>query len=363
MRRVLFVVPHLEPGGAERVVTTLLRSLSRERFELHLALVVSRGRLLQDVPGDVPVHDLAAGRVRWAPLRILALVRRLRPDVVFSTLGYLNFALLLLRGLLPSGTPVVVREAVAASSQIAGYPRERLWRAAYRWLYPRADAVVCPAQDVIEDLVQRFGVPRGRTRYIPNPVDVEQVAAEAEKGGSPYGGGAGPHLLGAGRLEAQKGFDLLIDAFARLAGRLPDAQLWILGEGPERGALEARVSERGLDGRVHLVGHVANPHRWMRHADVFALSSRWEGLPNALLEALACGTRVAAFDAPGGVAEIVRGVAGAELAPLADVGALAERIASLLERSASDPPTVLPSRYELHRVIAAYEDLLADISR
>lgn len=361
MRRVLFVVPHLEPGGAERVVTTLLKALSRERFELHLALVVSRGRLLEEIPADVEVHDLAAGRVRWAPLRILGLVRRLRPDVVFSTLGYLNFALLLLRGLLPSRTPVVVREAVAASSQISGYPRERLWRAAYRWLYPRADAVVCPALGVIEDLVEHFGVPRERTRYIPNPVDVEHAAAEAAKGDSPYRG-RGPHLLGVGRLEPQKGFDLLIEAFARLAERHPEAQLWILGEGQERGLLEARAAKRGLGDRVHLVGHVANPQRWMRHADVFVLSSRWEGLPNALLEALACGTRVAAFDAPGGVSEILRGVSGTALVPPGDAAALAECIAELLEHP-SDAPPALPSRYELRRVVAAYEELFTGISR
>lgn len=362
--RLLFVLPHLQPGGAERVSTALLRGLSRERFELHLALVSAHGDLLARVPEDVAVHDLAAGRVRRAPIPVVRLVRRLRPDVVFSTLAYLNFGLLLLRSTLPARTPLVVREAVAASQQIADYPRERVWAAGYRWLYPRADAIVCPARVVIDDLVRNFGCPQERMRYIPNPVDVDALRTAAASAPSPFSG-PGPHLLGVGRLEPQKGFDLLIDAFAALAasgGPLARAQLWIAGEGAERGALAARATQRGLADRVHLVGFLPDPYPWMRHADLFVLSSRWEGLPNVVLEVLACGTPVVAFDSPGGAREILHDVAASRLVPAGDSSALSDAIDTQLRDTGAAQPE-LPARYRAEEVLSAYEQLFAGIAR
>jgi glycosyltransferase involved in cell wall biosynthesis len=136
-----------------------------------------------------------------------------------------------------------------------------------------------------EDLVEHFGIPRTSIRHIPNPVDADEIRALSE-GPSPFAG-PGPHFLGAGRLAAQKGFDLMIEAFARLAKRLPDAQLWVLGEGEGRVALEEQAERLGLASRVHVVGHVPNPYVWMRHASAFVLSSRYEGLPNVVLEAMA----------------------------------------------------------------------------
>jgi hypothetical protein len=167
-RRVLFVLPSLEPGGAERVVLRLLADLPRERIDAHLALVTRSGALLSEVPPHVALHDLGVRRVRYAPGPLLRLAYRLRPKVILSTLGYLNLALLAFRPVLPKGTRLSVREANTVSAELATARHAWAWRLGYRLLYPRADAIVCPARAVVEDLAARFGTPRGRLHHIPN---------------------------------------------------------------------------------------------------------------------------------------------------------------------------------------------------
>ena len=358
-RRVLFVLPNLEPGGAERLVTRMLRHLPRDRIELHLALVARYGLLLDDVPDEVQVHHLRAGRVRRAARPLISLVWRIRPDVVLSTLGYMNLALIPLWPFLPRGTQLFVREANTLSAELPSHPRNRVLALAYRLLYPRADGIICPARAMADDLVRHFGIPASSIRYIPNPVDLESLGQQTA-GPSPFRG-RGPHLLGVGRLAPQKGFDLMVSAFAELSSALPEAQLWVLGEGEERPALEAQAEAAGVGARVHLVGHVPNPYRWMRHADVFVLSSRYEGLPNVVLEAIASGAPVAAFDCPGGTREILERVPGQSLVPFADVGALAEAILQRVRGGRETVSPTLPEEYRLPNVVRAYADLFCGL--
>ena len=111
MKKVLFILPSLRGGGAERVMVTLLKHLNRDKFDLHLALVSKEGPYLIEVPDDVPIYDLGVKRVRYAFVPMLKLIRRLKPDIVFSTLGHLNIALIMLKFLMPSHTRLIVREA------------------------------------------------------------------------------------------------------------------------------------------------------------------------------------------------------------------------------------------------------------
>ena len=355
--KVLFVLPNLEPGGAERLVTMLLQHLPREKLELHIALVARYGLLLDRIPDDVEVHHLRAGRVRRVAYPLLRLAWRLRPDVVLSTLGYMNLALIPLWPFLPSGTRLYVREANTLSAEVQTFSRAALWTAAYRLLYPRADGIVCPARAMAADLVENFGIPPRAIRYIPNPVDVELIE-EQRRGDSPFRG-PGPHVIGVGRLVPQKGFDLMIEAFALLSGKIDTAQLWVMGEGPERVALEQRADELGVAERVHLVGHVPNPYLWMHHAAVFVLSSQFEGLPNVVLEAIACGTRVVAFDSPGGTREILENVADEIIVPHGDIEGLADGMAALIALGKGSPPA-LPDEYRLPAVVQAYTNLFCE---
>jgi glycosyltransferase involved in cell wall biosynthesis len=352
---VLFVLPSLEAGGAERVVLRLLADLPRDRIEPELALATRAGPLLAELPADVPLHDLGVRRVRSAPLPLLRVIRSSRPRVVLSTLGYLNLVLAACRLLFPKGVRLAIREANTVSAELATVRGAAAWRLGYRLLYPRAEAIVCPSLAVLEDLASAFGTPRARLHHIPNPIDGSAIREEAEQAGSPFPS-TGPHLVAVGRLAPQKAFGRLLEAFRIIAQGAPEAELWILGEGPERAWLESQARELGLSGRVHMPGFVPNPFPWMKHGSVYVQSSEFEGLPNALLEALACGTPVVAVDEPGGTREILQDLPGAELVESRAPDALALAIERVLADGVRPRPT-LPERFHPERVVTAYVEL------
>jgi len=357
-RRVLFTLTDLHAGGAQRVVLTLLRHLPRDEFELAVALVRREGAFLAEVPQDVPVHDLGAKRVRQAGPAIVRLARRERPDVLFSTLSYMNNYVLLLRPFLPRATRIAVREAIAVSSAVRTWRMPRLWPLLFRLLYRRADAIVCQCRFMGDDLVRSFGVPREKIRTIYNPVDVERVRASSKHGDDPFAGfGAGPHVVAAGRIAPQKGFDLLIDAVPALLARFPDAHLWILGEDTSASGhlledLRARCRRQGTERHVHFEGLQSNPYRYFGRADLFVLSSRYEGLPNVLLEAIACGCPTLALDRPGGTREIME-ITGQQERLLADI-AWEPR---LFRGASAEPAAPDLSRFDVGRVVGEYADV------
>lgn len=358
--RVLVTLTDLHGGGAQRVMLLLLRELERSAFEPHLAVVRNDGPLREELPADVPLHDLGARRVAAAAAPLVALARRLHPDVLLSTIFHMNQLALLARPLLPRGTRIVIREAITPSLSFANSPRGRLSGLLLRLLYPTADRVVCQCRFMADDLARHFGVPPARITTIYNPIDRTRIAARAKSGGSPFAGsGPGPHVVAIGRLHYQKGFDELLRAFRGLLALEPDARLWILGEDPDaerrtRKDLEALAAQLGVAERVRLPGFVDNPYRYLEHADLFVLSSRYEGLPNVLLEALSLGCPVLALDRPGGTREIM------ELAGQQDrlVPELVWKREWLRGRGPEREPDL--SDFSLDGALAAYARLLSE---
>ncbi len=296
-RRVAFVLPSFAGGGSERVVLTLLAGLDRDRFAPTLIVLHNDGPLAALVPDNISVHDLARPRLRRALPGLTRTIRRLAPVTVVSSLGYVNLGLLALRPLLPTTARLVAREANTPSQSL---PRSR-WPPAtwlgYRLLYPTADAVLCQHDRAAAEMRERFGVPDSRIRRLDNPVDVAGLRAKATPRREP---GPGPRFVAAGRLTRQKGFDRLLAMIARL----PAAHLTILGDGPDRAALESQALALGVGDRARLAGFEPSPWSWYAGADACLVPSRWEGMPNVALEALACGTPVIAMSEAGGIAEL-----------------------------------------------------------
>ena len=358
-RHILFLVPSLRGGGAERVIVTLLRHLDRTKFRLALAVVDTRGAVYQgDVPEDVEFVDLGFTRVRYALPKIVCLIWQRRPDVVFSTLGHLNLALAIVRPLLPNGVRYVARESSIVSEILRTSRMTSIWRWAYRHFYRRVDTVVCQSRCMRDDLVASFALPAERTVIINNPVDVERIrhlaveplltGLEQKNGGD---GHALIHLVATGRLFHQKGFDLLIEALA-LCGNAR-LRLTILGEGPLLGGLVRLAQDRGAAQQVRFVGFQKNPYPFFARADAFVLSSRFEGFPNVVLEALACGTPVIATPAPGGVREILEGVEGSVLTESVTAEGLAQAIRIMPCQTRPLPDVVGP--YEVSKIVRRYE--------
>ncbi len=320
MARLLFLTPSFIAGGAERVILRLLREIDTERSEAHLAVLWDEGPLKCELGPRTILHDLDCRRARYALPSIVRLIRKLRPAIVFTTLSRLNVLLLASRFLLPGGTKLVIREANTPSAELARLPGGKLYRHLYRHLYPLADAIVCQSDYMQNDLVTNFGVPNSKITRIYNPVPFDMIDESANLA-SPLG--VGFNFVTAGKLDYQKGYDVLIKAFSRVAAQLPDAKLTLVGRGDLLPQLEGLVAATGLLDRVEFAGFQLNPYPYFKHADVFVSSSRFEGLPNVVLEALACGTPVLATNCPGGTAEIVADGVNGWLVPPEDISALA----------------------------------------
>lgn len=364
-KRILFLLPSLAGGGAQRVFSILLRYLDRSQFELHLGLLQAKGPYVEEIPRDVAVHELKVSRVRFALPSIAKLVWKIRPEALLSTLPHLNLALTIGRRLLPPGTKVLVREAAISSTVLAeetNFPM--VWAWLYKHFYKRADKIVCLSESMVDDLVSHFGVPREKIVRIYNPVDSNKVRELARTEKNPYTG-AGPHIVTAGRLSRQKGFDLLLNAMPAVLRRFPHAELAILGNGPLSGCLMRQAQALGVADAVAFLGFQPNPWPYIKHADVFVLASRYEGLPNILLEARALNVPAIATDCPGGTREIAEVDSGVRLVPSEDVGALTSAIVSVCQETKNlhrngDIPGELLKRFGAGTIVAHYSALLSN---
>ena len=323
--RVLLLIPRLGGGGAQQVIALLARGLSREKYEVHLGLVTQAVASGAFLPPEVTIHALGARRVRAAALPLLRLVRRLRPGVILSGAPEVSFLAILLRPFFPKESRILVRQngTVSAALAFGGLPFYTRWL--YRLLYRHADRVICQSRSMAEDMARELGLAEERIAVLPNPVDLEGIRAASN---APHQWpGPGPHLLAAGRLAPEKGFDLLLEAFATVRERFPHADLIILGGGAGAGreetALKSLCRSLGLEAAVCFAGQVDCPYAYFAGATLFVLSSRYEGMPNALLEAAAAGLPLVALPASGGVADLLRGQPGAWLAPEISSEALA----------------------------------------
>ena len=280
-------------------------------------------------PEGVAIHAFGATRARSAALGLVRLVWRLRPDVILSGAPEISFLVLFLRPFLPRPTRVLVRQNGTVSWALAHGNVPRYTRLLYRLLYRRADGVICQSRAMAEDLARETAVPREKIVVLPNPVDLEGIVA-AQSAPSAWRG-EGPHLLAAGRLSNEKGFDLLIEALARVRTRFPSADLTIAGSGGEKAALEALSRKANLGDAFHIADSLSTPYALFPGATLFVLSSRFEGMPNALLEAAAAGLPLVATPASGGVVELLEGRQGAWLAAEISTDALADALLLALE--------------------------------
>ncbi|MDY0392056.1 MAG: glycosyltransferase [Candidatus Bipolaricaulis sp.] len=360
---VALFVPSLRGGGAERVMVNLARGLTERGLPVDLVLAKAEGPYLAELHPKVRVVDLGARRVLFALPGLVRYLRQERPQTMLSTLNHANIVALWARKLAHVPTQLVIREAniIGLSSANAPSIKGRAMPLLMRLFYGWADAVVANSQGSAEELTRLVGVLPHKVKVIYNPVVRPDLFAKAaESLDDPWFSEGEPAVvLGVGRLTEQKDFPTLIRAFALVRRHWP-VRLMILGEGEVRPQLEALVRELDLDNDVKIPGFVDNPYKYMKRAGVFALSSRWEGLPNALIEALALGTPVVATDCPSGPAEILEDGKWGRLVPVGDDAALAEAIlATLAEpRRLQAAQQRMRERFGLEAVVEQYLDVL-----
>lgn len=365
MLNVVFIVPDLADGGAQRVVLALSTRLLKRGWSVSIDVSTVRGGL--PFPESVPIRmGLRRSVIAGLPM----VIRRLRvmaPDVVIVTPAYLNLAVLAARWAIPSATAIIVREANRPAWTLSALPRWVRLLKPYRRLYPLADRILAQSAAQAKDLTTLAPASAERIVQMPNPVDTERLRLRATPPSRRPGDGL--RLVTAGRLTPAKGIDRLIAAFPTLP---KTAALEVFGEGPERERLTAAIRSMGLEDRIFLRGHSGDLPKWIAGADAFVMASRWEGLPNVALEALALGTPILASSASG-LDDLVGGLnsqtngaseCSTSVITISEVDDIAKFLAPLSsitpiqERLRNPRPSLLPADYGIERVVDRFEHVL-----
>jgi GalNAc-alpha-(1->4)-GalNAc-alpha-(1->3)-diNAcBac-PP-undecaprenol alpha-1,4-N-acetyl-D-galactosaminyltransferase len=369
-RTIILAVSSMNTGGAERVAAHLANAWAdRGDIVMLLATYSGRGGCAYPLHPNVNFRFLAdevggAGGGAVNVLRRLIALRRLvrsrNPDVVVSFLTTVN--ILTIVATLGLDCPVIVAEHSYPPSQ----PMTAAARRLRRWLYPYAARVSVLTQ---EGLTWMSGnIPAARSTVIPNPSPFPLIASAPTVNPASIIAGQRHLLLGAGRLDAGKQLSHLIEAFSRLAPRLMTWDLVVLGEGPERQALEDQVASLGLQNRVMLPGRAGNMGDWYERADLFALTSRFEGFPLVIAEALSYGCPVVSYDCNTGPRDIIKeGINGLLVRPVNDIDALVSALARLmtddeLRQSFGAAATATRQRYSLERILALWDALFDEVA-
>ena len=367
--RLLCLAPDLGGGGAEHVMTHLLRGLDRSEFAITLGLAHASGTFMRLVPGDVEIVNFGQPSALRSVPALVKLLRSHRFDVCYSMLS-MNLAVVVARMLAQSQTSLVLgaRNHYTLSMTSEASARALKMRAV-RFLYPRADRVICVSQGVADDLVKNFRVPVARTAVVHNPVEIATVRALASSDPRHPWLNAQEHtavIIAVGKLRLAKGYPDLLRA-VRLLSNTVAVRLLILGEGPERTNIVRLIADLGLQHQVELLGFQENPYQYVARSTVFCHAAHWEGFPNVLPEAMACGTPVVSTDCPSGPSEIIHDGLDGLLVPVGRPSALANALLRVLQDPSfatklASQASARVERFGVSRVVDTYAHLLRDVT-
>ncbi|QED28709.1 glycosyltransferase [Microvenator marinus] len=349
MSRLLFFLPSLQPGGAEGVWVKIANQMSFNH-EVHFAYGIT-GSLETTLSERVERHDLGAARALSCLTPLVEVLGRVEPDWLLATLNYANVVAVWSTLLSDKPIKVALRESTSWErfDDQRNTCSQRVLPAVLPSVYRQADLVLAPSIGIQKQLVER-GV---QTSLLANPVidqDLFRLSQEPSTCRRPF-------VLAVGRLVWEKGFDALLESWA-ISGLGATLDLVILGEGPERERLEGLATHLGVRGSVKMPGFDTNPFRYMANAELCVLSSRHEGMPNVLIQALACGARVVATDCKTGPREVLEDGKWGQLVPVDDIEALADGLEVGL--NSPKPQGIDLSAYQAKNVAAELERMLEE---
>ena len=332
MPRLGIFIPSFGDGGVERMLVNLSRGLAQRDVMVDFLMSRANGPYISSLPPEVRIVELGTSHSVKILLPLVRYLRREQPDVLLSAKRCDREAL---RGRRIAGvsTRIVLRTGTTVSRRVKGRNPFKEWTSFRRMrkFYPQADAIIAVSRGVAEDIARITNIPLEHIHVVPNPVVTPELSSLAQEPvDHPWFAGDGPSLiLGAGGFRTQKDFPTLLRAFQRVRQERP-ARLVILGRGRGKHQLEALAKKLGIGKDFYLPGFVNNPYSYMARSDLFVLSSRWEGSPNALTEALAVGTPVVSTDCQSGPREILCDGRYGPLVAVGDVEGLARAILETL---------------------------------
>ncbi len=359
--RLAVFMPSLFGAGGQRSMLNLAHGIANRGYAVDLVLAQAEGAFMSEVSESISIVDLKASRALTSLPALVRYLQRERPEAMLSVFGYLNIISLLAWRLASVPTRLFVNEqnTVSLEAGNAARRRTRLVPQLIKRFYPWANGIVVVSQGVRDDLAELTSIARDRIQVIYNPSVISSEVhekAQAHLDHPWFKRDQPPVLVAVGRLQEQKDYPMLLRAFAQVR-KIRPVRLLILGEGKERPMLEALVQELGLEADVSLHGFVMNPYAYMARATLYVLSSRWEGLPTVLIEALCCGASVVSTDCPSGPREILKDGRYGPLVPVGDADCFARAIIKALDDKTPPPPESWRP-YEQETVVHQYIDLL-----
>ena len=359
-KRVVFLLPSLASGGAERVLINLMNRIDRERFAPEFISFRRNGPLKHLINRDVKIHAIQSYRniiLGFFPL--LKKLREINPDVIITTMAHMNFLLLIMRPFLPKNTRIIIREAITPSYVLETHKFGWFAKILYKTLYPYADLILSPAQKIIDEFEHYLKMDISKFHLLYNAVNIDLTRkypppriTDIEKRKKTV------RFICAGRMHPQKGFDQLIEALPYFKCKY-DWHLSILGGGSERRKLDQLVEKYSLQENITFYGYTKRPWPDMATADCFLLPSRYEGLPNVALEALSVGTLVISTSTAGGIHEIAEHATKGTVQIANDMPSFV----SLMQKVKPHPTedyrhSLLPDAFRTKTVINRFMDIL-----
>lgn len=327
--KILFFLYSLSGGGAERTIVNIINNLDREKYEVILVLGTNKNNDYKNfLRKDIKIKVLDCKKLRYSLFKLRKYILSENPDILFSTINANNIILLLAKILSFKKIPTIVREASNRTESGKVTALNKIITSLIYNLF--ANKVIALSEGVKNDLINNFYVKKSKIQVIYNPIEVDNIIKMSEEKIKDFQRNQNEKIvIAVGRLVEAKNYSTLLRAFDFVAKNI-NARLIILGKGPLEGKLKKMCQELGISNKVNFMGFRTNPYKFMKEADLFVLSSKWEGFGHVIVEAMCVGTPVISTNCNSGPEEIIKNNVYGVLVPVGDPKALSEKIIELL---------------------------------
>ena len=315
IKKVCLFVPSFSGGGAEKVMVTVANYLTTLGIKIDFVIFKNQGPFRELINEKVNIIDLKASRVLFGIFKLARYLNQTKPQICLSAMRHSNIAILAAKYLSFSTMPIIISEHNDPS--ILRKRKNGIFlRSFMNLLYPFADQIVAVSKGVAEQLHDMLAIEPMKISVIYNPVITSEIYLKSEEDIDLSYFAGKKLIIAAGRLTDQKDYSTLLKAFSIVRDKIKNCNLIILGEGDQQSQLIELARKLGIESHTFFKGFVDNPFKWMKNADIFVLSSKFEGLGNVIIEALACSTQVISTDCPSGPKEILKDGEYGDLVPV-----------------------------------------------